>query len=261
MTDPFSPGGFYTPIVNPSDIDYLRLMKGEIHGIELNVSKMWDFIERIRSSSEISGIEVWSDQFGAVDTAVYRSIISTFNPARIIEIGAGASTVEASQEISSMSHECEIIAIDPYPTRTEFVALGAENVKFVEAKVQDVDIDLFKQLKPKDILFIDSSHCAKTGSDVLDVMFRILPALPRGVLIHFHDIFYPFEYPFEWIAVDNRSWNEAYFLRALLTNHSTMKVILFNDYLYQDNPGRLADTFGIRNLVRPGSIWLSETEI
>lgn len=257
MTDPFASGGYYSPIVNTSEINSSRLYRQEIHGINLDVSRMWSLVERIRSLSANSGVKVFSDQYGEIDAAIYAGIIKVFRPARIIEIGAGASTVVASRTASSAKLDCKIIAIDPYPTRSEFIALAAEDVQFMEAKVQDLQLDLFRQLQSGDILFVDSSHCAKTGSDVLDVIFRILPSLEPGVVIHFHDIFYPFEYPFEWIFVDNRSWNEAYFLRALLTGHPTLGVLLFNDLLYHDDPQRLANLVGATSLNRPGSIWLS----
>jgi len=65
--------------------------------------------------------------------------------------------------------------------------------------VQEVSLSVFDQLDAQDILFIDSSHVAKIGSDLAIIFLRILPRLRRGVLVHFHDIFYPFSYPVSWI--------------------------------------------------------------
>ena len=81
--------------------------------------------------------------------------------------------------------------------------------------MQDVALSTFSGLRRGDILFIDSSHVAKIGSDVNHLVFTVLPALQSGVLVHFHDIFFPFEYPQAWLA-EGRAWNEAYLLRAFL---------------------------------------------
>jgi hypothetical protein len=87
------------------------------------------------------------------------------------------------------------------------------------ARLQDVDQEIFARLKANDILFIDSSHVAKIGSDVNHLMSEILPILAPGVHIHFHDIFYPFEYPRQWVE-EGRAWNEAYLLEAFLSFNS-----------------------------------------
>ncbi len=81
-----------------------------------------------------------------------------------------------------------------------------------------------------DILFIDSTHVSKIGSDVNRLIFDILPALPRGVVVHFHDIFFPFEYPLEWLY-EGRAWNEAYLLRAFLSYNKSFKILFWNSYL------------------------------
>ena len=75
---------------------------------------------------------------------------------------------------------------------------------------------MFEKLEAGDVLFIDSSHVAKTGSDVNYLFFEVLPRLRRGVRVHVHDIFLPIEYPRDWVIDENRSWNEQYVLRALL---------------------------------------------
>ena len=87
-------------------------------------------------------------------------------------------------------------------------------VKIIEERLQTVDKSLFTQLDEGDILFVDSTHVSKIDSDVNHILFEILPRLRRGVFIHIHDIYYPFEYPKKWIY-EGRAWNEAYLVRAL----------------------------------------------
>ena len=96
----------------------------------------------------------------------------------------------------------------------------------VESKIQDVDISIFSALKKGDILFVDSSHVVKTGSDVHFILFSILPVLESGVIIHFHDVFYPFEYPKKWVY-KGFNWNEDYFLRAFMMHNNAYKLFCF----------------------------------
>jgi hypothetical protein len=86
-------------------------------------------------------------------------------------------------------------------------------------------------VKPRslDLLFVDSSHVVKYGSDVQKVFYDILQKLPVGIFVHFHDIFFPFEYPATWLA-DGRYWNENYFLRSFLSYNDSWEIGFFNYY-------------------------------
>jgi hypothetical protein len=88
-------------------------------------------------------------------------------------------------------------------------------ITVIPQRLQDVELSTFKALGPNDILFVDSTHVAKVNSDVNRLFFEILPALSTGVYVHIHDIFYPFEYPRQWID-HGRAWNEMYLLRTFL---------------------------------------------
>src|SRR5690606_22964232 len=112
----------------------------------------------------------------------------------------------------------------------------------------------FDRLEADDILFIDSTHVAKTGSDVNYILFEILPRLKSGVLIHFHDVFYPFEYPRDWVFA-GRNWNEDYLLRAFLMYNPAFEIILFSHYLHKHHP----DAFAAIPLCynnRGGNLWI-----
>ena len=102
-------------------------------------------------------------------------------------------------------------------------------MRVLREPVQEVDPAVFAALEPGDVLFVDSTHVAKVGSDVLHLLFRVLPGLPAGVWIHFHDVHHPFEYPREWVLA-GRAWNEAYLLRALLGSGSRYEVAFFGSY-------------------------------
>ena len=114
----------------------------------------------------------------------------------------------------------------------------------------------FRSLERNDVLFIDSTHIVKTGSDVLHEMFEILPRLRAGVVVHFHDIFYPFEYPREWVVERNYAWNELYLIRAFLTGNTDWEILFFNDYFAQVESGRVTRS-APEPLANPGGgLWL-----
>ncbi len=106
-----------------------------------------------------------------------------------------------------------------------------------------------------DILFIDSSHVSKTGSDVNHLLFKILPLLNDGVMIHFHDIFFPFEYP-QWWAFEGRAWNEAYLLHAFLAHNRAYQIEFFNTYVIDRYRERIAAEFPLFLKNEGGSLWL-----
>jgi hypothetical protein len=102
----------------------------------------------------------------------------------------------------------------------------------IEKDVQLISLNVFKKIEAGDILFIDSTHVSKTGSDVNYILFEILPVLKSGVLVHFHDVFYPFEYPKDWIF-HGINWNEDYILKAFLMYNEKFEIKLFSEYLHR----------------------------
>jgi len=123
----------------------------------------------------------------------------------MIEVGSGfSSLLIADVNTRFLNNSCKFQCIEPYPR--EFLVGGVAGVsELIVQKVQDIPPGYFETLDEGDILFIDSSHVCKTGSDVNFLYFEILPRLKPGVLIHIHDIFLPLEYPQEWVIDENRS--------------------------------------------------------
>lgn len=122
---------------------------------------------------------------------------------------------------------------------------------------KEVDLSYFEQLEKGDILFIDSTHISKIGSDVNYLLFEILPRLKKGVYIHFHDIFYPFEYPYEWYKKDGWIWNELYMLRAFLMNNKNYRIIFFVDYLSKKYTAKMQECLNMNNPFG-GSLWIEK---
>jgi len=149
--------------------------------------------------------------------------------------------------------------IEPYADRLRSLLEPGdlERVTILEQRVQDVNLDPFLKLNRNDILFIDSSHVVKVGSDVNYLLGEVLPRLHEGVYIHFHDIFYPFEYPEVWLA-EGRVWSEAYALRAFLAFNHTFEIVLFNTYLEHFHREIFKREMPLCLKDEGGSIWLQK---
>jgi hypothetical protein len=170
-----------------------------------------------------------NDQFGWLDARILVAMLRHHAPARVIEVGSGFSTLIMSSVVAGhLWGRTHITAIEPFPRA--FLA-GLPHVDLLQSKVQDVPLSTFDQLQPGDVLFIDSSHVAKTGSDVNYLFFEVIPRLKPGVLIHVHDIWLPLEYPQQWVLAEARSWNEQYILRAMLSFSEAYCIELAGSYV------------------------------
>ncbi len=141
------------------------------------------------------------DWFPRLDAALAYAVIRELAPARIIEIGCGHSTRFLARAVSDGHLATRHICIDPAP-RAGLEALAVEHHALPLERVAE---SLFQELAAGDVLFVDSSHVAVPGSDVDRILHRVLPRLPRGVVLHFHDIFLPDPYPAAWA---HRAYNE-----------------------------------------------------
>ncbi|HEY0367552.1 MAG TPA: class I SAM-dependent methyltransferase [Pyrinomonadaceae bacterium] len=176
--------------------------------------------------------------FNGLDAAVYYSLIRHLKPQRIIEIGGGYSTQLANKALIT-NGSGSLTCIEPYPERLN----GAgSNVELIQKRVEEIDAAFFSCLAADDILFIDSSHTVKFGSDVCYEFLEILPRLAPGVWVHVHDIFLPHDYPAEWLIDRRLALNEQYLLEAFLSFNQQFQVILANYWLcldYREQVSRL----------------------
>ncbi len=164
--------------------------------------------------------------FGYADSAAYFAIIKLFKPKKIIEIGAGNSTLVATMASTDSVQKTEITAIEPYPSDT--LLKLSNKVRIVKKQVETLPLEFFDSLEANDILFIDSSHVIKTKNDVVYLYLEVLPRLKSGVLIQIHDISIPYEvHPA--ILREGFYWTEQYLLLAMLT-HTTRYEILYAGY-------------------------------
>ena len=179
-----------------------------------------------------------NDSYSYADAIFLYGMMRHFSPAKIVEVGSGySSCVMLDTNEMEFGSRIKISFVEPYPSCFKQLLLPTDfsGIMLYEMKVQEVDVAVIKNLNANDILFIDSSHVSKIGSDVNYLFFELLPSLNPGVIVHVHDIFWPFEYPNAWLS-EGRFWNEAYLLRAFLQYNSNFEILLFSDYLQRKCP-------------------------
>jgi predicted O-methyltransferase YrrM len=197
-----------------------------------------------------------NDQYPAMDAWVLEAFLRHMRPRRVIEIGAGFSTlVTARVSRELFGGRMRVTCIDPYPR--DFLA-SVPDIDVRVEQVQDSPPSLFETLEAGDILFIDSSHVVKTGSDTLCEYLEILPRLAPGVVVHVHDIFFPRDYPMKWV-MEGWGWNEQYLVRAFLTFNSVYRVLWSSYLMFLRHHDVLARAFP--GIAHPGyapgsSLWL-----
>ncbi len=197
--------------------------------------------------------------YSYTDGIILYSIIRHFKPRRIIEIGSGySSAIMLDTNDLFFENKIELTFIDPHAERllSLMTEKDKQNVTVVESDVQLISLDVFRKLECGDILFVDSTHVTKTGSDVNYILFEILPILNSGVLIHFHDVFYPFEYPKEWVF-QGINWNEDYILKAFLMYNEKFKIKLFSEYLHRHHKETFSD-LPLSYLNPGGNLWIEK---
>lgn len=191
------------------------------------------------------------------DAFTLYAMIRHLKPVRLIEAGCGASSCVILDVCEALQLKTQLTFIEPYPELLLGLIRPGDSSRFElkKEKIQDVSRELFATLDAGDILFIDTSHVSKLGSDVNFIFFEILPALKKGVVVHFHDMFYPFEYLKEWVY-KGTFWNEAYLMRAFLMYNHSFEIMMFNSYLRHSIPQRFQSRLPLC-LEDPGaSLWL-----
>lgn len=205
-----------------------------------------------------------NNMYGSVDAEVLYGIIRSTKPRRVVEIGSGFSTLLMSAALERNRAEGshgEITAIEPFPR--DFLPGLPSLAQLIRTPVQQVPLSFFESLDAGDVLFIDSSHVAKVGSDVCYELLEIVPRLRPGVLVHIHDIFFPEEYPRSWIMERHYFWNEQYLLRAFLAFNRAFEVLWAGRAMHVHHPEVLARSFpsypqhAADNF--PSSFWMRRT--
>jgi predicted O-methyltransferase YrrM len=252
------PGHFYSPITSRDEVAASDATifdeRREPLGISLNEEGQLALLRRLAQHADHPFVDAPSPRnryhfdnpaFIACDALLWHALLRTIHPKRVIEVGSGYSSgalLDTNERFLDGTVACTFIEPHPELLHSLLKPQDAGRVTVLPMRLQDVPLDTFAALQRDDVLFIDSSHIAKTGSDVNHALFEIVPRLASGVYVHIHDVIYPFEYPREWVY-QGRSWNEAYLVRAFLMYNTAFEIVLWNSWLQQEHPELLAERF------------------
>ena len=146
----------------------------------------------------------------------------------MLEIGTGHTTrvlaAALKQNMERDHSKGKLVSVDPNPDRFSRIDWEGTVIQVPKA-IQDMDLRLIDELESGDILFIDSSHVIAVGNDVVCEYLEILPRLKPGVIVHFHDIFLPSDYPKDAVLKRLCFWSEQYLLHAFLSFNNHFEVL------------------------------------
>ena len=269
------PNNYMSPIPDLRALKPDLLSKSyELPGVEMHEPAQLDLLrglasqwggefDRMLASPEGGAYPGDRSKFGLVDGAVAYAMIRRFKPRTVLEVGSGYSTYILGQAALRNRQDgvaTELIACEPYPNAALRAGLPGVS-RLLPRPVQEVDPGEFVRLGTNDTLFIDSSHVLRTGGDVQHLFLEVLPRLRAGVHVHVHDIFFPFDYPAEWLVANHRFYSEQYVLQAFLAFNYAFTVSWAGRYIHLKYPQELATAFPTHagEASSASSFWMQKT--
>ena len=214
-------------------------------------------VEEFRSRLPAPPFRLPNGSFEASDAEVLYAVIRMARPTRVLEIGAGYSTLVIAAAVEANSDDGDrpsFVSVDPYPSSLlDPLPAGLDAIEAI--RTQDVPLHRFDELAAGDVLFLDTTHVAKLDSDVVRLILEVLPRLAPGVLVHFHDVYLPWEYPRPFFSERGYYWNEQYVVQAFLAFNSGYELLLANQWLCRTHPEAVSPLPGTRRH-DAGSLWL-----
>jgi hypothetical protein len=234
---------YYSPIPSVKDL------KADVYehpfsmkGVDMNEAAQFGLLDGAFARYADEYMPKPNGGLSLVDAFALYAIIRYRKPKKIVEIGGGDSTLIAMRAVEknrSEGYACHFICIEPYP-RPFLRQAYWPDYELVTELVQDVPVEQFADA---DIVFIDSSHVSKIGSDVNYEFLEIVPSTPVGCLIHWHDIVIPTNYWKDWTEMSGQFWNESYMLHAFLLYNNCFSVRWAARYMQRLHSDRLQQRF------------------
>ena len=250
------PAHYYVPVANIHELARTRsrwARKSTLPGIDSALDEQVNALTKmcLPFQSEYAGGSLYRDAcargfgqgFGEIEAEALYAVVRYLKPATIVEIGAGVTSACIASAITANSREggrrTRHVIIDPRPSEP---VCALPLVELHRHDVQDMPFEIFNQLSAGDLLFIDSSHAVRPGSDVNFLVLEVLPRLRSGVVIHFHDVFLPYDYPRD-VLKSVFHWQETSLLRAYLTENPRTRIVFCMSHLHYDRPDALTRVF------------------
>lgn len=164
--------------------------------------------------------------FDPVDADFLFCWITSKRPRRIVQIGCGVSTAVMLLAAKEAAYRPEITCIEPYPT--DFLRERHESgeITLIPKKAEDVGLETMTGIGKDDLLFVDSSHTVKPGGHVSRIILEVLPRLEAGCWVHFHDVWFPYDYHYKILSQSLFFWHESVLLQAFLTNNCKYEIFV-----------------------------------
>ncbi|MCE2861065.1 MAG: hypothetical protein RIR76_1101 [Verrucomicrobiota bacterium] len=267
----FPPGHFYSPLPSREETAEAFARGGfgpPFPGVDLNEAGQVERLERFagwyaeqpfpEEAAPGRRFHLANPSYGHFDAIMLYAMLREARPRRIIEVGSGfssAAMLDLNEHVLGGAVDFTFIDPDMRRLRPLLREGDAGRVTLVERRVQEVPLETFAALGAGDVLFIDSSHVSKIGSDVNRLYFDVLPALAPGVLIHIHDVAGNLEYPREWFD-EGRAWNEQYLLRAFLMHNAAYRIELFTGWLFNTRHAWFRERMPLCARGGGGQLWL-----
>ena len=255
----FTPNHYYYPIPDTSELAARPeqfAQPSAMIGIDLAVDRQLGYVNDIfpRFADEYNRLPMGKSPdlpayafylnngiFDGLDALVLYCMVRHFKPNRILEVGSGWSS-RLSAHAALINGHTRLTCIEPYPDKQLRGGFpGLEGL--IAKKVEEVGTAPFEELGENDILFIDTAHVVKSGGDVNFLFLEVLPRLKKGVIVHVHDIFLPYEYMQWWITERLLFWNEQYLLQAFLAFNDHFQVLQAVNFLRLQHLDALQKTF------------------
>lgn len=246
------PDHYYVSLPNLNELQNTKgtwARRSELPGVSYDIDEFKQHLRRICEpyKPEYIGLPQWREAmlcgagagYGYIESQCLYSMVRAFQPKNIIEVGSGISTAVIFAALKRNSGTHNVTAIEPYPSHW---LMQNQGVTLLRKPVQTVDVRVFQSLCANDLLFIDSSHTVKPGSDVNYLILEVLPRLKRGVIVHFHDIYFPYDYSRDVLNTFVH-WSETSLLHAFLINNDRARMLLSLSLMHYDCPGVLGDVF------------------
>jgi Methyltransferase domain len=268
----FPPGHYHSPIPDPADLlrreDRIWAPRDGLAGVDMQVPAQLELLEKMRplltaidypvdAPAEPDRYYYMNGMFPVLDAEFLFGALCLFQPRRVVEVGSGfSSLVTADANRRVFGGGIDVTCVEPWPR--DFLVAGVEGItRLVPSRMEDAGLALFENLEAGDLLFIDSSHVSKVGSDVNFLFFEVLPRLKPGVYVHLHDIFLPDEYLKPWVLDEERSWNEQYLLHAFLMYNHDWRVVWMAHYMLSRHREAVSSVFPrCPALGAGGSFWM-----
>lgn len=250
------PVHYYVPLANVHQLEKTQSVwarKSDLPGVASDLDGQAENLRRICMpfQNEYAGNQTYREAverhfgpgYGYIEAQALHGVMRHYHPRRVIEVGSGVSTYCMLKALELNEQETgqtfNLTCVEPYPSKP-LRALG--RAKLIQAPVQTVPFENFKELASGDLLFIDSSHVVKPGGDVNYLILDVLPRLAPGVIVHFHDIYLPYDYPRDVLRTYFQ-WMETSLLRAYLIHNEHVRIVFCLSQLHYDRQEVLKQVF------------------